>query len=137
MGGVYFTGTLYWITGVMANYGGIQEWIAVPLNGALIAYLALFPAFFAVVVRRIVIAHGPFALMTAPLVWVTSELGRTYIFTGFPWCAWCSRTSVLPIAQLASIVGVYGVDAGSRGERRAGGDCNRSGDRSAQEQTLP
>jgi apolipoprotein N-acyltransferase len=109
-GGVYFTGTLYWLTGVMAIYGGLQEWIAVPLNAALIAYLALFPAFFTVVVRRIVIAHGPLALMTAPLVWVTSELGRTYVFTGFPWVLLgYSQATVLPIAQLASVFGVYGV----------------------------
>ena len=94
----------------MAVYGGIQEWIAVPLNAALIAYLALFPAFFTVVVRRIVIAHGPLALMTAPLVWVASELGRTYVFTGFPWVLLgYSQVTVLPIAQLASVFGVYGV----------------------------
>jgi apolipoprotein N-acyltransferase len=109
-GGVYFAGTLYWITGVMAIYGGLQEWIAVVLNAALIAYLALFPAFFTVVVRRIVVTHGPLALMSAPLVWVTSELGRTYVFTGFPWVLLgYSQVTVAPIAQLASVFGVYGV----------------------------
>jgi apolipoprotein N-acyltransferase len=109
-GVVYFTGTLYWITRVMAVYGGLQHWVAVAVNAALIVYLALFPAVFAVVVRRIVIAHGRLALMAAPLVWVATELGRTHIFTGFPWVLLgYSQTTVLPVAQVASVFGVYGV----------------------------
>ena len=109
-GVVYFTGTLYWITRVMAVYGGLQQWAAVLVNAALIAYLALFPAVFGVVMRRIVIAHGRPALMSAPLVWAATELGRTYIFSGFPWVlVGYSQTTVLPIAQFASLFGVYGV----------------------------
>jgi len=109
-GVVYFTGTLYWITRVMAVYGGLQQWVAVLVNAALIAYLALYPAVFAAITRRIVIAHGRPALMAAPLVWVATELGRTYILTGFPWVLLgYSQTTVLPIAQFASLFGVYGV----------------------------
>jgi apolipoprotein N-acyltransferase len=94
----------------MAVYGGLQRWVAVLINALLIAYLALFPAFFALVVRQIVIAHGPAALMASPLVWVAAELGRTHVLTGFPWVLLgYSQTAVLPIAQLASITGVYGV----------------------------
>ena len=48
--------------------------------------------------------------MAAPLVWVATELGRTHIFTGFPWVLLgYSQTTVLPIAQFASLFGVYGV----------------------------
>jgi apolipoprotein N-acyltransferase len=109
-GVVYFTGTLYWITRVMAVYGDLQWWVAVLINALLVAYLALFPAIFALVVRRIVVAHGPSALMAAPLVWVTAEMGRTYFLTGFPWVLLgYSQAPVLPIAQLASVFGVYGV----------------------------
>jgi apolipoprotein N-acyltransferase len=107
---VYFTGTLYWITRVMVMYGDLAPWVAVLVNAALILYLSVFPAIFALVVRRIVAAHGPNALMAAPVVWVATELGRTHIFTGFPWVLLgYSQTSVLPIAQLASLFGVYGV----------------------------
>ena len=109
-GAIYLTGTLYWITRVMVVYGGIGAWLAAPINGALVAYLALFPAVFAVVVRRLVMAHGVMALMTAPVVWVATELGRTYLLTGFPWVLLgYSQATVLPVAQLASIFGVYGV----------------------------
>jgi apolipoprotein N-acyltransferase len=109
---IYFTGTLYWITRVMTVYGGLQPWVAMLVNAALIAYLALFPALFAVVTRRLVVAHGPAALRAAPLVWVATELGRTHLLTGFPWVLLgYSQVTVLPIAQLASIFGVYGVSA--------------------------
>ena len=109
-GAIYFAGTLYWITRVMAMYGDMAFWVAVLINAGLIAYQSLFPAIFALVVRRIVVAHGPRALMAAPLVWVATELGRTHIFTGFPWVLLgYSQTSVLPIAQFASLFGVYGV----------------------------
>ena len=111
-GVVYFTGTLYWITLVMAVYGGLPMWIAVILNGALIAYLALFPALFGVVMRRALAAFGARALAAAPLVWVATELGRAYVLTGFPWVLLgYSQVGVLSIAQLASIFGVYGVSA--------------------------
>ena len=111
-GAVYFAGTLYWITRVMTVYGGLQGWVAVLVNATLIAYMALFPAIFAIVTRRLVFSLGPQALMTAPLVWVTTELGRTHLFTGFPWVLLgYSQVTMLPIAQLASIFGVYGVSA--------------------------
>ena len=109
-GAVYFTGTLYWITRVMVRYGDLQTWVAMLVNGALIAYLAFFPALFAFVVRRITIAYGPQALAAAPIVWVATELGRNYPFGGFPWVLLgYSQVTVLPIAQVASVFGVYGV----------------------------
>jgi apolipoprotein N-acyltransferase len=109
-GVLYFAGTLYWITGVMAVYGGIATWAAVLVNGALILYLALFPGLFAVIVRRLFLSVGRRALLAAPVVWVATELGRTYLFTGFPWVLLgYSQASVLPIAQLASLFGVWGV----------------------------
>ncbi len=107
---VYFTGTLYWITRVMAVYGDLSGWVAVCINGLLIAYLALFPAAFAVIVGRAVSSLGSTWLMMAPVVWVATELGRTYLLTGFPWVLLgYSQAHVLPIAQLASVFGVYGV----------------------------
>ena len=108
--GIYFTGTLYWITHVMTVYGDVQPWLAVPINMALVAYLALFPALFAMIVRRLTLAHGPNALLATPFVWAATELGRTHLFGGFPWVLLgYSQTPVLPVAQLASLFGVYGV----------------------------
>src|SRR6185312_7073794 len=59
---------------------------------------------------RLLVSYGRAALLASPLVWVTTELGRTYLFTGFPWVLLgYSQTPVLPVAQLASLFGVYGV----------------------------
>jgi apolipoprotein N-acyltransferase len=96
----------------MATYGDLSTWIAVVLNAALIAYLALFPALFAVVMQHALGRFGRRALAAAPLVWVATEMGRTYILTGFPWVLLgYSQVEALPIAQLASVFGVYGVSA--------------------------
>jgi apolipoprotein N-acyltransferase len=109
---VYFAGTLYWLTGVMTVYGDLPAWVAVPLNAAFVAYLAFFPAIFTTVTRRLVMAYGAQALMATPIVWVATELGRTYIMTGFPWVLLgYSQVTVLPVAQVASLFGVYGVSA--------------------------
>jgi apolipoprotein N-acyltransferase len=109
-GAVYFTGTLYWITGVMAKYGDMASWVVVPINALLVAYQSAFVAVFALVQRRLVVKLGSVALMAAPLVWVATELGRTHFLSGFPWVLLgYSQASVLPIVQLASLFGVYGV----------------------------
>ena len=96
----------------MVNYGGLHAAVAALINAALVAYLALFPGAFALAVRRLRLAFGRRALMSVPLVWVATELGRTTIFGGFPWVLLgYSQVSVSPIAQLASVCGVYGVSA--------------------------
>ena len=60
--------------------------------------------------------------MAAPLVWVATELGRTHLFSGFPWVLLgYSQVTVLPIAQLASVFGVYGVSALVAERQRRGG----------------
>ncbi len=109
-GVVFFAGTLYWITHVMVVYGGITSWVGVLINALLITYLSLFPALFALATRHVVSRGGRWALMLSPFVWVANEVGRTYVFTGFPWVLLgYSQTTVLPVAQLASVTGVYGV----------------------------
>jgi apolipoprotein N-acyltransferase len=111
-GVIYFTGTLYWITRVMAVYGGLQPVVATLVNALLIVYLALFPALFALLARRLIGSYGPRALLAAPLVWISTELGRTYLLTGFPWVLLgYSQVAVLPVAQAASLFGVYGLSA--------------------------
>jgi apolipoprotein N-acyltransferase len=109
-GGIYLGGTPYWLTGVMARYGGLNFAAAIAINAAFVAYLALYPALFAVVVRRLTIAFGAAALLAAPLVWTATELGRAYVFTGFPWVLLgYSQATILPVAQAASVVGVFGL----------------------------
>jgi apolipoprotein N-acyltransferase len=51
-------------------------------------------------------------VLFAPATWVATEMGRTYIWDGFPWeLLGYSQVTVLPVAQVASVVGVYGLSA--------------------------
>ena len=110
-GAGYFSGTLYWLVETMTTFGGLPTVVAVLVAGLLVAYLSLFPAAFAVAVARLRTTLGVrAAVLCAAPVWVASELGRQYVWDGFPWALLgYSQVSVLPIAQLASVTGVYGL----------------------------
>ena len=111
-GAVYFTGTLYWTVDVMVAYGGLSRPLAMPVAGLLVAYLALYPAFFGLALGYLVRSLGPRAQLAAPALWVASELARAHLFTGFPWVLLgYSQATVLPVAQLASVAGVFGLSA--------------------------
>jgi apolipoprotein N-acyltransferase len=111
-GAIYFIGTIYWITHVMVQYGGLGAVVAVLVNAALIAYMALFPALFGLIMARLTMRAGARGLWLAPMVWVATEYGRAYLFSGFPWVLLgYSQAGVLPVAQLASVLGVFGVSA--------------------------
>ena len=109
-GAVYFWGTLYWLVETMTTFGGLGTPVAVFAASVLVAYLALFPAAFAVMFARTRRAFGFAAYFLAPFIWVTTELGRQYLWDGFPWALLgYSQLPTLPVAQAASVVGVYGL----------------------------
>ena len=109
-GHLYFWGTLYWLIETMTTFGGLATPIAVFAAAMLVAYLSLFPAVFAFIVARVYRAFGSRGLAIVPFAWVTTELGRQYVWDGFPWTLLgYSQVTVLPVAQIASIVGVYGL----------------------------
>ena len=48
--------------------------------------------------------------LAAPAVWVTLELARTHLFSGFPWALLgYSQYRSLPVIQVADLTGVYGI----------------------------
>jgi apolipoprotein N-acyltransferase len=109
-GVVAFAGTLYWLVETMTTFGGLAAPVAILAAALLVAYLALFPAAFALAVARLRARLGSHGLLLAPAVWVSGELGRQYLWDGFPWALLgYSQVTVLPVAQLASAVGVYGL----------------------------
>jgi apolipoprotein N-acyltransferase len=111
-GVVHFAGALYWLVDVMALYGGLALPVALGVAALLVTYLALYPALFAITLALLVRRFGTLALLAAPVVWVTTELGRATLMTGFPWALLgASQATWLPIAQLASVTGIYGVSA--------------------------
>jgi apolipoprotein N-acyltransferase len=111
-GAVYFSGTLYWLVETMRTFGGLNAAMATFAALLLVAYLSLFPAVFALVLSRLSRSWGVSAAFLAAPVWTASELGRQYVWDGFPWALLgYSQVTWLPIAQLASITGVYGLSA--------------------------
>jgi apolipoprotein N-acyltransferase len=111
-GAVYFGGTLYWLVQTMTTFGGLATPVAALAAAMLVAYLSIFPAIFASIQARLFRAVGTRALLLAPFVWVATEMGRTYIWDGFPWeLLGYSQVTVLPVVQVASVVGVYGLSA--------------------------
>ena len=111
-GAIYFGGTLYWTPDVLRTFGGISLPLAVAAGGLLVAYLALFPAFAAVVVARVCGHLGPAGVLVAPAAWVAAEVARRWILGGFPWVLLgSSQAGVTPIVQTASLAGVYGLSA--------------------------
>lgn len=96
----------------MTTFGGVPTAVAFLAAAVLVLYLSLFPAAFSVLLARVRDRFGPAAFALAAPLWVTTELGRQYVWDGFPWALLgYSQVTVLPIAQLASIVGVYGLSA--------------------------
>ena len=109
-GTVYFWGTLYWLIETMTTFGGVGTITAFLAADVLVAYLSLFPAAFAVLIALFRRRFGASALAFVVPVWVTTELGRQYVWDGFPWALLgYSQVTVLPVAQVASVVGVYGL----------------------------
>ena len=94
----------------MTTFGGLQTGVAAFAALLLVAYLSLFPAACAVAVARLGRSMGPAAALWGAPAWVAAELGRQYVWDGFPWALLgYSQITWLPIAQLASLTGVYGL----------------------------
>ncbi|UCH00751.1 MAG: apolipoprotein N-acyltransferase [Deltaproteobacteria bacterium] len=99
---------IYWIVVVLSNYGNISLILSLGVLTLLSLYLALYIAFFAL----IVIGFKKYGLSPfwGASVWVALEYARTHIMTGFPWCLLgYSQYSRLPLIQISEISGVYGI----------------------------
>jgi apolipoprotein N-acyltransferase len=109
-GVVFFSGTLYWVTNVMAVYGGIPTAGAIGINALLVLYQAAYFCIFGAFLSFLTARGGLREMGAAPVAWVALEYVRTHFLSGFPWVLLgYSQTSTLPIAQFASVLGVFGV----------------------------
>jgi apolipoprotein N-acyltransferase len=109
-GFVYFIGTTYWVTEVMAGFGGLSMLVAASLAALLALYLALYTGLFALILWRALARFGVTAIWFAPAVWVSAEWLRSTIGGGFPWVLLgTSQATVIPVVQVASVAGVFGL----------------------------
>jgi len=101
---------LYWVDHSVRIYGGLPLPLSVATVALLAAYLALYTGVFAALFSHLYRSSRLPALVLAPLLWVSLDLARTYLFSGFPWGALgYSQYRVLPLIQVADLTGVYGV----------------------------
>ena len=84
-GMVFYPLNLSWATHAMGVYGGLSRGLSVLLLLLLSFYLALYLGAFSVGWIWLRPASGVGRLLLAGSLWVTLELVRTYLLTGFPW----------------------------------------------------
>ena len=100
---------LYWITYVVNRYGNLPLPVSLGICFLLVAYLAIFPGLFCAGLSWLRNLGLPW-LSAAPFLWVTLELGKSRLLTGFPWeNLGYSQYSWLPVIQMADITGVFGI----------------------------
>lgn len=106
---VYFSGTIWWVTISMRQYGGLPVALAFLLMLLLVAYLACYAGGFALCVGSDFL-YRPAGLLLPALFWTTFEYLRAHLLTGFPWSALgYSQYRFLPAIQIADFSSVYGV----------------------------
>jgi apolipoprotein N-acyltransferase len=108
-GAAFLAGSCYWFVIVMQGYGNLNPALAV---GVLVLFVIVFSTFYGVfgllltgVARRSIGA----ALIVSPFLWVSAELARTYLVTGFPWNLLGYAVRPTGLQQVASVTAVYGL----------------------------
>ncbi|MDD5451350.1 MAG: apolipoprotein N-acyltransferase [Desulfovibrionales bacterium] len=106
---VHYSGLLYWVAGVMYNYGNLPVTVSVAILLLLVIYLSLYTAAFACLIA-VTKKAGLGIIFTAPVLWVSLEYLRAKLLTGFPWenISYTQYTN-LHVIQICDILGNYGL----------------------------
>ena len=105
----HFLTLMYWLVHTMQIYGYLPWYLSVAILFLLSCYLALFFAVFSYALNRLCRTPLSFFILT-PVLWVSLEYVRSFLFTGLPWeLIGYSQYGLLPIIQVADIFGVYGL----------------------------
>ena len=108
----WYAGTCYWIFHVMHVYGGLSEPIAAGVLVLFCLYLALYHAFFGLLLGLLTRSRffaNARVLILVPVLWVGVELARAHI-TSFPWdLLGYAQINNLPLTRIATATGVYGL----------------------------
>ncbi len=108
-GMAHYLSLMVWLIHTLVEFGHIPVIAAWGILMLFAAYLALYPALFAVSFGYC-LQFPPYGLMMPPLVWTGLEYIRSFLMTGFPWeFLGYSQHAHLTIIQIADALGVYGV----------------------------
>jgi apolipoprotein N-acyltransferase len=109
-GVIFFAGSCYWITETMSIYGGLSIPLAVGVGALFAVMYALYFVLFGLGLHLAVKKFGKPGLIFAAPLWVTVELLRATMFSGFPWML--SGYALVPysgVLQLVTWTGIYGL----------------------------
>ena len=106
-----FAGGVHWIYISIAEFGKGGPAAGVFVSIFFIAFLALYPALFALLYASITRNNQGRAgiLLVFPALWVLIEWLRGWLFTGFPWLLTGNAFIDSPISSIAPVFGVYGI----------------------------
>jgi apolipoprotein N-acyltransferase len=94
----------------MIRYGKLPAVVSYPIMLLFVVYLGLYVGVFAALYVFIKRQTRFPAILSAPAIWISLELIRTYALSGFPWASMgYSQYLSLPVIQIADVTGVYGV----------------------------
>ncbi|MBI3354151.1 MAG: apolipoprotein N-acyltransferase, partial [Nitrospirae bacterium] len=110
VGATSFIVIINWVTITMYNYGKVPLPVSYTIMFLLAAYLGLYTAIFSYLFNLIKDRSPQIRLVIGPSLWVTLELIRNYLLTGFPWAQLgYSQYEFMELIQIADITGVYGI----------------------------
>jgi apolipoprotein N-acyltransferase len=107
-GVIGYIGIIYWIAYVIVNYGYLPLYTGIILMLLLACYLSIYISLFT---GCIVYFRDRIPLyLTAPVLWVCFEYGKSFIITGFPWeNLGYSQYLNTYLIQFADVFGVFGL----------------------------
>nr|WP_086941189.1 apolipoprotein N-acyltransferase [Thaumasiovibrio occultus] len=100
-----------WVYVSIGTFGGLPLAAGLTLIALLVLYLALYPALFGYLYRRLFccVPNTLRLLVWAPILWLLLDWLRGWAFTGFPWLWLGYSQTTGPMAPLAPILGVEGI----------------------------
>jgi len=106
----FFGAGIGWIYVALHDFGHMPAALALLATLLFVSFLALFPALVGYLQTRIKLPPAFKLTLALPVLWVSVELMRGYVFTGFPWLTvGYSQVPASPLLGYASVLGVYGV----------------------------
>src|SRR5271157_2047551 len=108
-GAFFFAGSCYWFVIVMQFYGHLSPALAVVVLILFVIIDSTFFGGFGFLMGWAARRSPGWALALSPFLWVTMELARTYLITGFPWNLLGYAVQASGVRQIASVTGVYGL----------------------------
>lgn len=107
-GTAWLTGTFWWLFISMHTYGGLAAPLAVAAVLALAAFLGSYYAVVSWCFKRLTLIPSALSAMVFAALWTLAELGRGWLWTGFPWGASGYAHVEGPLSVLPRWIGVYG-----------------------------